>query len=71
ATVTIIGLVTVGALVGSGGYGTFINDGLSRSFSTPIIVGGGLSIAMAIVFDVLFVLLQRVLTPWARGGGHP
>ncbi len=71
ATVTIIGLVTVGALVGSGGYGTFINDGLSRSFSTPIIVGGGLSIAMAIVFDVLFVLLQRALTPWARGGGHP
>jgi len=71
ATVTIIGLVTVGALVGSGGYGTFINDGLSRSFSTPIIVGGGLSIAMAIVFDVLFVLLQRVLTPWARAGGRP
>ncbi len=66
ATVTIIGLVTVAALVGSGGYGTFIDDGLSRDFPTPIVVGAGLSIAMAIVFDLLFVLLQRVLTPWTR-----
>lgn len=66
ATVTIIGLVTVAALVGSGGYGTFIDDGLSRQFPTPIVVGAGLSIAMAIVFDLLFVLLQRVLTPWTR-----
>lgn len=71
ATVTVIGLVTVGALVGSGGYGVFINDGLSRNFSTPILVGGGLSIAMAIVFDLLFVALQRVVTPWARTGLAP
>lgn len=70
ATVTVIGLVTVAALVGSGGYGTFIEDGLSRArgFSTPIVVGGALSIAMAVVFDVAFVLLQRAVTPWARRG---
>jgi osmoprotectant transport system permease protein len=66
ATVTVIGLVTVGALVGSGGYGVFINDGLSRNFTTPIIVGGGLSIAMAIAFDLLFVAVQRLTTPWSR-----
>lgn len=71
ATVTVIGLVTVGALVGSGGYGVFINDGLSRNFSTPIIVGGGLSIAMALAFDLLFVALQRLVTPWARAGVIP
>ena len=70
ATVTVIGLVTVAALVGSGGYGALIEDGLSRArgFSTPIVVGGGLSIAMAVVFDVAFVLLQRIITPWARRG---
>src|SRR5690606_15010807 len=70
ATVTVIGLVTVAALVGSGGYGVFIDDGLSRArgFSTPIVVGGGLSIAMAVAFDVAFVLLQRAVTPWARRG---
>ncbi len=66
ATVTIIGLVTVAALVGSGGYGTFIDDGLSRQFPTPIVVGACLSIAMALVFDLLFVGLQRILTPWTR-----
>lgn len=66
ATVTIIGLVTIGALVGAGGLGTFIDDGLNRRFSTPIMVGGGLSIAMAIAFDLAFVGLQRVLTPWVR-----
>lgn len=71
ATVTVIGLVTVAALVGSGGYGVFIEDGLSRGrgFSTPIVVGAGLSIAMALAFDVAFVLLQRLVTPWARAGG--
>jgi osmoprotectant transport system permease protein len=68
ATVTVIGLVTVAALVGSGGYGTFIEDGLSRKFSTPIVVGGGLSIAMAVAFDLSFVLLQRLITPWSRDG---
>ena len=66
ATVTVIGLVTVAALVGSGGYGVFIDDGLSRKFSTPIVVGGALSIAMAVVFDVFFVAVQRLLTPWSR-----
>jgi len=71
ATVTVIGLVTVAALVGSGGYGTFIEDGLSRRFSTPIVVGGSLSILMAVVFDLVFVGIQRVLTPWARAANAP
>ena len=68
ATVTVIGLVTIAAEVGTGGYGTFISDGLRRSFSTPIVVGAGLSIAMAVLFDIAFVVLQRLVTPWARAG---
>lgn len=68
ATVTVIGLVTVAALVGSGGYGVFIEDGLDRNFSTPIVVGGVLSVAMAVAFDLVFVGLQRLLTPWSRAG---
>lgn len=70
ATVTTIGLVTVTALVGQGGYGAFIDDGLDRDFSTPIVVGVGLSVAMALTFDVLLVGLERVLTPWSRRGGR-
>jgi osmoprotectant transport system permease protein len=64
ATVTTIGLVTVTALIGLGGYGDLINDGLDRQFLTPIIVGGTLSVLMAVVLDVALVTLERVLTPW-------
>lgn len=66
ATVTIIGLVTVTALVGMGGYGALITDGLRRNFPTPIVLGSGLSIAMAIAFDLLFVLAERLAAPWVR-----
>lgn len=68
ATVTIIGLVTVTALIGHGGLGAFINDGLNRNFSTPIIVGIVGSVALALVADLIFVIIQRALTPWTRKG---
>ena len=64
ATVTTVGLVTVTALIGLGGYGDLINDGLDRQFLTPIIVGGTLSVLMAVVLDLLLVGLERILTPW-------
>lgn len=66
AAVTVIGLVTVTALVGSGGYGVFILDGLGRNFTTPIVVGATLSIALAVVIDLVLLGLQHVLTPWER-----
>ena len=68
ATVTVIGLVTVTALIGHGGLGAFINDGLDRSFSTPIIVGIVGSVALALIADLIFVVIQHALTPWTRGG---
>ena len=66
ATVTTVGLVTVASLVGKGGFGNLINDGLSRDFSTPVVVGTVLSVALAIVLDVMFVAVERFATPWAR-----
>ena len=48
------------------GFGDLINEGLSRTFPTPIVVGAVLSVALAITFDLLFVLVERLLTPWAR-----
>ncbi|MCU0267866.1 MAG: ABC transporter permease [Acidimicrobiales bacterium] len=71
ASVTIVGLVTVTALVGSGGYGALILDGLSRDFSTPIVVGATLSIALAVVLDLALLGLQHVLTPWTRHRERP
>lgn len=66
ATVTTVGLVTVTALVGEGGFGDLINDGLGRDFPTPIVVGTVLSIALAVALDVIFVAIERLITPWAR-----
>lgn len=70
ATVTTVGLVTITALVGMGGYGDLINDGLSRQFSTPVVVGTVLSVVMAVTFDLLFVGFEHLATPWARRVPH-
>jgi len=67
ATVTTIGLVTVTALIGEGGLGSLILDGLIRDFKTPLVVGTLLSVALAIVADAGLSGLQRVVTPWSRG----
>ena len=66
ATITTIGLVTVTALIGQGGLGYFILLGIQRFFSTPLLVGAVLSVALAVAADALIVLAQRALTPWAR-----
>jgi osmoprotectant transport system permease protein len=66
ATVTTIGLVTVTALIGEGGLGSLIYDGLLRDFHTPLVVGTVLSVALAVVADLSLAGLQRAVTPWAR-----
>src|ERR671934_1070588 len=67
ATVTTIGLVTVTALIGEGGLGSLMLDGLIRDFRTPLVVGTLLSIALAVVADVGLTGLQRLITPWSQG----
>ncbi|HEX2293731.1 MAG TPA: ABC transporter permease [Actinomycetota bacterium] len=66
ATVTVIGLVTVTALIGKGGLGYFILLGLRRFFSTATLLGAGLSVVLALAADRLLALAERMLTPWAR-----
>ncbi|HZT08286.1 MAG TPA: ABC transporter permease [Chloroflexota bacterium] len=66
ATVTTIGLTTVTALIGQGGLGFFILDGLQRFFTTPLLLGAVLSVALAVAADVALVGFQRLITPWAR-----
>lgn len=66
ATVSTIGLVTVAAIVGEGGLGLLIRDGLERDFRTLIVVGSLLALALAVVADVSLAALGRRLTPWER-----
>ena len=68
ATVTVVGLVTVTALLGLGGLGKFILDGFRRSviFPTEIIIGTLASVVLAALLDLLLLLVQRTLAPWQR-----
>ena len=70
AAVTTIGLVTITALIGLGGLGKFILDGLQLFFPTATIVGAVLSVALALAVDGALLLVQRLMTPWAKTGGR-
>ena len=65
ATVTTIGLVTVTAVIGQGGLGALIIEGINRDFRTPVVVGSVLSVALAVVADTGLGGLERLLR---RGG---
>ncbi|HEY5860734.1 MAG TPA: ABC transporter permease [Actinomycetota bacterium] len=69
ATVSSIALITIAALIGRGGFGQFILEGLNTFFWTPLIVGVVLSVVLAFLADVLLLGLQRLMTPWARAAG--
>ena len=66
ATVTTIGLVTVTAIIGKGGFGYFILLGLTRTFSTAIVLGAVMSMLLAILADVLLLRMERLIAPWTR-----
>jgi osmoprotectant transport system permease protein len=66
ATSTVIGLVTITALIGLGGLGQLIIYGFTAQYYTPIIVGLVLSVVLAAIVDLLLVLLERLALPWAR-----
>ena len=69
ATVSSIGLVTIAALIGRGGFGQFILLGMNTFFWTPLVVGVVLSVAFAFAADLLLLGFERLTTPWARAAG--
>jgi osmoprotectant transport system permease protein len=67
ATVSTVALVTVGYIVGFGGFGNLILTGFNNNFYRPQIMAGTLGcLGLALVFDLVLVLLGRILMPWAR-----
>lgn len=68
AAVANISLVSVGAVIGVGGLGQLFTSGFQLDFLTPIYVGVGLLVLLALIVDTLLVLGQRLLTPWVRAG---
>ncbi|WP_328644734.1 ABC transporter permease [Amycolatopsis sp. NBC_00348] len=68
ASVSNISLVSVGALIGTGGLGVLFTDGFQREYFSPIVVGIVLTLVLALVVDLLLVGLRNLLTPWERAG---
>jgi osmoprotectant transport system permease protein len=69
ATVTTVGLVTITALVGWGGFGRLFIQGFNRQNATILLAGIVLCVTLATVLDLLLVALERRLLPWARKAG--
>jgi osmoprotectant transport system permease protein len=66
ATVTTISLATVAAFVINEGLGAPIFDAIGRgNFKTEFLAAAALAILLAWVADLLLVVLQRAVAPWA------
>lgn len=68
ATVSNISMVSVGALVGLGGYGQLFTEGYQADHTEKVLAGLIGTVVLAVLADGLLLLLGRLLTPWARVG---
>jgi osmoprotectant transport system permease protein len=66
ATVSTVAIATLAVFAGAGGLGSQILTGPNLHFPTTIVLAGGIAIAMALCFDALLLLVQRLATPWRR-----
>lgn len=67
-TVSTVSLTTVGAIIGYGGLGNLIYDGMHSFFKAQVLTASALCVALAVLADLALLLVQRLLTPWARAG---
>jgi osmoprotectant transport system permease protein len=65
-SVSTVSLLSVAALIGSGGLGYLFTNGYQRYFLDEIVVGIVFTVVLALVFDAILVLAGRLLMPWSR-----
>jgi osmoprotectant transport system permease protein len=70
ATVSTVAIATLAVFAHAGGLGTQIYSEANLTFPTAIILAGGIAILMALAFEVVFVLVQRLATPWRRAAAE-
>ncbi|MFF7675187.1 ABC transporter permease [Actinacidiphila glaucinigra] len=66
ATVATVSLTTVGAIVGYGGLGNLIKEGMQSFFKAEVLTASVICVVFALVADLLLLGVQRLLTPWTR-----
>nr|WP_315266930.1 ABC transporter permease [Microbacterium lemovicicum] len=65
-SVSTIALVSVGVLIGSQNLGYLFVNGKARNNLEEVVVGIVASLLIALLFDVILVVLGRVLMPWSK-----
>jgi osmoprotectant transport system permease protein len=64
AATTTVGLATLAFFAGAGGLGGEIFADIT--FKSNVVTAGVLCLVLAIMFDVVLLTIQRLLTPWLR-----
>jgi osmoprotectant transport system permease protein len=64
--VTNISMVSVGAVIGIGGLGTWFTEGYQANKSDQIVAGIVAIFVLAVIIDVALMFIGRIATPWAR-----
>jgi osmoprotectant transport system permease protein len=70
-SVSTVSMVSVGALTGIQSLGTMILSGYRRSFYTEILTGVVGILLLALAFDLILLLVGRLLMPWASATSTP
>ena len=65
ATASTIAIATLVVLISAGGLGTEMY-GSNFNFPTAIIIAGAIIGLMVLAFDLLFLTVQRLMTPWRK-----
>lgn len=63
AAVQIVATAPLAALIGGGGYGDYILQGLDLSETVPLIVGAGCVAILALIVELALAGVQRAVTP--------
>ncbi|MEV5241825.1 ABC transporter permease [Streptomyces cinnamoneus] len=71
ATVSTVSLTTVGAIMGYGGLGNLIYEGMRSYFKAQVLTASVLCVVLAVTADLALLFVQRLLTPWARPKRRP
>ena len=65
-SVSTVSLLSVAALIGSGGLGRLFTEGYNRPFIDEIVIGIVFTVLLALLFDAILVVAGRLLMPWNR-----
>ena len=65
-SVSTIALVSVGVIIGSKNLGYLFQNGKQRGILEEVVVGIVISLLLALIFDLIILLIGRILMPWNR-----